>query len=74
MKNTTMKTLIRKALRELGFRNGETLDMRAQITLSRSCAGDTPEKVSDFHRAFREMTTGNHIVSGSPLTLTDRYL
>jgi len=69
-----MKTLIRKKLREMGFSNGETLDHKSQITLYRACAGETSEKVETFHRAFNEITTGNHSVSGAPLTLADRYL
>ena len=74
MKTSSMKTLIRKELREMGFCNGETLDHKAQMILCRACAGETSEKVETFHGALNGMTTGNHSVSGAPLTIVDRYL
>jgi hypothetical protein len=74
MKTSSMKTLIRKELREMGFINGETIDHKSQMTLCRACAGETSEKVETFHRALNEITNGNHSVSGAPLTIADRYL
>jgi hypothetical protein len=64
-----MKTAIKKQILEMGYTNGETLDHKAQSMLCRACAGDSPNKVERFHRLFREMTTGNHTLNGSPLTL-----
>jgi len=65
-----MQTAIKKEISEMGYVNGDTLDHKAQARLCRACAGDSPVKVEQFHSAFREITTGNHIVNGSPLILT----
>ena len=64
-----MKTAIKKQILEMGYINGETLDHKAQSMLCNACAGDSPIKVERFHRLLREMTTGNHTLNGSPLTL-----
>ena len=69
-----MKTLIRKNLREMGIRNGETLDHKTQNILCRACAGESIKKIEAFHAALNSMTTGNHSVNGAPLTLCDKYI
>ncbi len=74
MKTETMKTLIRKELREMGISNGEILDHKTQIRLCRSTAGDNSTKINSFHLALNSMTTGNHVIQGSDLILTDSYL
>jgi hypothetical protein len=74
MKTETMKTLIRKELREMGISNGEILDHKTQIRLCRSIAGDNSTKINSFHLALNSMTTGNHVIQGSDLILADSYL
>ena len=74
MKTETMKTLIRKELREMEISNGEILDHKTQIRLCRSIAGDNCTKINSFHLALNSMTTGNHVIQGSDLILTDSYL
>jgi len=65
-----MKTAIKKEISEMGYVNGEILDHKAQARLCRACAGDSPFKVEQFHRAFREITKENYAVTDSPLILT----
>ena len=69
-----MKTAIRKELRERNIHNGDILDHRAQVSLSRACAGDSPEKVSAFWAALHALTSGDYVKQGAPLTIADKLL